>query len=250
LMAPVAARLQAQVLYGSIVGTVTDPSAAVIAKAQIRAVNPATGETRETTTDDAGHFTLSNLIPGSYDIRVSAPSFRTYTRTGVPASVNTVSRVDVQLEVGGTSQEVTVAANAAMLQTDKSDVHTDLTTQELSNLPLPAYRNYQSLYSLVPGATPPQFQNSVTDTPQRSLTTNVNGTNRNNNNTRVDGAGDVFVWLPHHTAYVPPQETIETVNITTDGFDAEQGMAGGSRGYGHHEIGTKCAPRCRLCVLG
>src|SRR4051812_20113738 len=228
LMAPVAARLQAQVLYGSIVGTVTDPSSAVIANAQIKAVNPATGETRETTTDDAGHFTLSNLIPGSYDIRISAPSFRTYTRTGVAASVNTVSRVDVQLEVGGTNQEVTVAANAAMLQTDKSDLHTDLTTQEVSNLPLPAYRNYQSLYSLVPGATPPQFQNSVTDTPQRSLTTNVNGTNRNNNNTRVDGAGDVFVWLPHHTAYVPPQETIETVNITTDSFDAEQGMAGGA----------------------
>src|SRR3954447_13492109 len=228
LLAPLSAPLQAQVLYGSIVGTVTDQSSAVIANAQIKAVNPATGETRETTTDDAGHFTLSNLIPGSYDIRVSAPSFRTYTRTDVTASVNTVSRVDVQLEVGGTNQEVTVAATAAMLQTDKSDLHTDLTTQEVSNLPLPAYRNYQSLYSLVPGATPPQFQNSVTDTPQRSLTTNVNGTNRNNNNTRVDGAGDVFVWLPHHTAYVPPQETIETVNITTDSFDAEQGMAGGA----------------------
>src|SRR4051794_30240949 len=65
LFAPVTARLHAQVLYGSIVGTVTDPSAAVIANAQIKAVNPATGETRETTTDDAGHFTLSNLIPGS-----------------------------------------------------------------------------------------------------------------------------------------------------------------------------------------
>ena len=74
-IAPVTARLQAQVLYGSIVGTVTDPSAAVIAKAQIKAVNPATGETREATTDDAGHFTLSNLIPGSYDIRISAPEF-------------------------------------------------------------------------------------------------------------------------------------------------------------------------------
>src|SRR3954451_14159248 len=82
-IAPLTARLHAQVLYGSIVGTVTDPSSAVIANAQIKAVNPATGETRETTTDDAGHFTLSNLIPGSYDIRISAPSFRTYTRTSV-----------------------------------------------------------------------------------------------------------------------------------------------------------------------
>jgi hypothetical protein len=224
----ISAPVYAQVLYGSIVGTITDPSGAVVPNAQVRAVNPATGETRETTTDSAGRFTLANLIPGSYDIQITSPSFRTYRKTGVPASVNTVSRVDVQLELGGTTQEVTVAANAAVLQTDKSDVHTDLTSHETTNLPLPAYRNYQSLYALVPGATPPQFQNSVTDTPQRSLTTNVNGTNRNNNNTRVDGAGDVFVWLPHHTAYVPPQETIETVNITTNSFDAEQGMAGGA----------------------
>jgi hypothetical protein len=223
-----ASPLPAQVLYGSIVGTVTDSSNAVIPNAQVRATNPATGETRETVTDSAGRFTLSNLAPGSYDLRVTAPSFQNYTKTGVVASVNTVSRADVQLEVGGTNQQVTVAADAATLQTDKSDLHTDLTAKETSNLPLPAYRNYQSLYALVPGATPPQFQNSVTDTPQRSLTTNVNGTNRNNNNTRVDGAGDVFVWLPHHTAYVPPQETIETVNITTSSFDAEQGMAGGA----------------------
>ncbi len=98
----------------------------------------------------------------------------------------------------------------------------------MANLPLPNYRNFQSLFSLVPGATPPAFTNSITDTPQRPLSTNVNGTNRNNNNTRVDGAADVFVWLPHATLYVPPEETIETVNITTGSFDAEQGMAGGS----------------------
>ncbi len=220
--------LQAQVLYGSIVGTVTDSSGAVLPNAQVRATNPLTGEVREIATDEAGRYSLSNLAAGNYDVHVSAPSFRPYTQKGVSAVINTVVRVDVQLEVGAANQEVTVAANAAMLQTEKSDVHTDLGGREVTNLPLPAYRNYQSLYTLVAGATPPQLQNSVTDTPQRSLTTNVNGTNRNNNNTRVDGAGDVFVWLPHHTAYVPPSETIETVNITTDSFDAEQGMAGGA----------------------
>src|SRR4051812_48195488 len=218
----------AQVLYGSIVGTVTDASGAVVPNAQVRASNPQTGESREATTDVSGRYTFGNLTAGQYDIRVSAPSFRTYSQTGVNAVINSVVRIDVQLEVGASTQEITVQSNAAILQTEKSDLHTDLGSHEVTNLPSPAYRNYQSLYQLVPGATPPQFQNSVTDTPQRSLTTNVNGTNRNNNNTRVDGAGDVFVWLPHHTAYVPPSETIETVNITTDSFDAEQGMAGGA----------------------
>jgi len=60
------------------------------------------------------------------------------------------------------------------------------------------------------------------------LSTNINGTNRNNNNTRVDGAADVFDWLPHHAVYIPPAETIQEVNISTNNFDPEQGMTGGA----------------------
>ena len=82
--------------------------------------------------------------------------------------------------------------------------------------------------NLVPGATPTAFQNAQTDTPGRALTTNVNGTNRNNNVTRIDGAASINVWLPHHVGYVAPVETIETVNISTNSFDASQGMTGGA----------------------
>src|SRR5438876_1228819 len=95
-------------------------------------------------------------------------------------------------------------------------------------MPLGNYRNFQTLINLVPGATPGQFQNSITSTPARSLTTNINGTNRNSNDTRLDGALDIYVWLPHHTLYNPPADTIETVNISTNAFDAEQGLAGGA----------------------
>src|SRR5262249_5649079 len=80
----------------------------------------------------------------------------------------------------------------------------------------------------VPGATPGMFQNSITSTPARSLTTNINGTNRNNNDTRLDGALDIYLWLPHNTLYNPPVDTIETVNVSTNAFDAEQGLAGGA----------------------
>jgi hypothetical protein len=104
----------------------------------------------------------------------------------------------------------------------------ELNSKAVTNLPLPRYRNYQSLINLVPGATPGTFQNSIQAAPGRALSTNVNGVNRNNNATRIDGALSVFIWLPHHSAYVPPAETIETVNIATNNFDAEQGMAGGA----------------------
>lgn len=227
-LAPAASMLRAQVLYGSLVGTVNDQSGAAIAKAQVRAVNPATGEIREAVTDAEGRYTIGNVAEGTYDIQFSASGFGQITKTGVMAAINTVTRVDVQMQLGAQAQEITVSATAAALQTDKSDVHAEFHPQEMANLPLPNYRNFQSLINLVPGATPAQFTNSITDTPQRSLSTNVNGTNRNNNNTRVDGAADVFVWLPHVTAYVPPEETIETVNVTTNSFDAEQGMAGGA----------------------
>ena len=82
--------------------------------------------------------------------------------------------------------------------------------------------------NLVPGASPPEFQNAQTDTPARSLSVNVNGTNRNNNVTRIDGAASINVWLPHHAGYVAPVETIENVNISTNSFDSAQGMTGGA----------------------
>ena len=219
---------QAQVLYGSIVGTVTDQTGAVVPNATVVITNRETGLTRETTTDMAGRYSLVNVLPGEYDLRVSAEGFRTITRERVRVSINVVTREDVTLEVGAVAEQVTVTAEAATLQTDKSDVHAELTTQEIANLPLSNYRNFQSLINLVPGATPARFQNAVVDTPGRALSTNINGTARNNNNARVDGATNVFIWLPHHMVYVPPVEAIDTVNITTGSFDAEQGMAGGA----------------------
>ena len=218
----------AQVFYGSIVGAVTDPSGAAVPSASVNITNTNTGQTRETKTDSGGRYTLSDVQAGNYVIKITAPGFRPIERTGLAVTINTVTRVDAALEVGQVTEQLTVEASAVALQTDKADVHTEISEQAIQSLPLSNYRNYQSLIDLVPGATPGAFQNANTDTPARALTTNINGTNRNNNNTKLDGAVNVFIWLPHHTVYVPPAETIETVNVTTNNFDADQGMAGGA----------------------
>jgi hypothetical protein len=228
LMALSTAPAIAQVLYGSMVGTISDPTGAVVPKTTVTITNNDTGQSREAVTDEGGRYTFLNVIPGRYDLKVVAQGFRPVTRTSIDVSINTVTRQDISLEVGGVTEAVTVAAAAAQLQTEKADVHTELGTAAMVNLPLPNYRNYQSLINLVPGSTPADFQNAVVDTPARALTTNVNGTARNNNNTLVDGAVNTFIWLPHHTVYVQPVESIETVNVTTGSFDAEQGMAGGA----------------------
>jgi len=218
----------AQVLYGSIVGTVTDPTNAVVSKAGVTATNTATGLSRKAATDEAGYFSVANLPEGTYDLSVTASGFKPVTQKGVNVRINTVTRADVGLEVGGVTESVTVDASAALLQTTKADVSANLESRAIGDLPLSNYRNYQSLINLVPGATPAQFQNAVTDTPGRALTTNVNGQDRGANNTRLDGSADILVTMPHHAVYVAPVESIEEVNISTNNFDAEQGMTGGA----------------------
>lgn len=223
-VAPVAA----QVLYGTIVGLVEDPSGSVIAGAKVTASNNATGLTYEGTTDANGQFTILNVQPGTYEVKLSQQGFKGQTKTGVNVTPNVITRSNFRLEVGSLTEQITVQAEAVTLQADKADTHTEISAKLVKDMPLPGFRNYQSLINLVPGATPAAFQNSITDTPGRSLRTNINGTNANNNVTRIDGAASVNLWLPHHAGYVMPAEMLETVNVTTSAADAEQGMAGGS----------------------
>ena len=218
---------EAQLLYGSLVGNVADAQGAVVPGATVKIVNTDTNLTRETVTDAQGGFTFANVQAGPYDVRVALTGFREAVRSRVPVTAGQISRVDLTLQVGNLSESVTVQSQAELLQTDKADVHTEIKSTEITNLPLNQYRNYQSLVVLVPGSLPPAFQNAETDTPQRSLNMTVNGQDGAANTTLMDGSRNVNVGLPHHTVYVPPAETIETVNITTGSMDAEEGMAAG-----------------------
>ena len=220
--------LRAQVMYGGIVGTVTDASGAPVPGATVTVKNTNTNFERSVVTSATGSYAFTDVQIGPYDVKVSLQGFKEFVTTAVPVSVNEVSRVDVQLEVGQLTETVSVASHAELLQTDKADTHTEIRSEAITKLPLQQNRNYQSLINLVPGATPARMQNSEVDAPGRALTTNVNGLNRNNNGTKTDGATNVNIWLPHHTMLVSPAETIDTVNVSTSNFDAEQGMAGGA----------------------
>src|SRR2546429_2394730 len=84
------------------------------------------------------------------------------------------------------------------------------------------------MFRMIPGFSVPTYEHSLPSTPSRPLRYTVNGTSASSNNVRIDGASSYNIWLPHITAYVPPMEAIETVNVVTNSFDAEQGLAGGS----------------------
>jgi hypothetical protein len=220
----------AQVLYANITGNVTDQTGAVVANASVEATNSGTGVATGTKTDDHGVFEITDLVPGVYKLTITAAGFGNSVQNGLRVEANNLLRADTVLAVGGTTQNVTVAATAPVLQADRADVHTDLNTSELANLPLNSSqgRNFQILYKTIPGFSTPAEQNSAAANPQRSMATYVNGMSNQSNTTRIDGMTDIHNYLPANVAYVPPPDSIETVNIVTNSFDAEQGMAGGS----------------------
>jgi carboxypeptidase family protein len=145
----------AQVLYGSMTGAVQDTTGSVVPNAAVTVVNSATGQSREGITSESGTYLFSDVPAGTYVVTVAAKGFRSSRTTGVDVTINTVLRLDVQLTVGDRAETVTVEANAAAIQTDSADVHVSLGSQAVTELPLPGYRNYQALISLVPGRRRP-----------------------------------------------------------------------------------------------
>ena len=221
-------RAHAQVLYGFIVGHVTDPSGAAVPGATLTITNKATNQSRQAVTDQAGDYSIADLQTGSYALKVTREGFKTFERAEVPVMLNSATRVDIFLEVGAVTQTVEVTGAAAALQTETAEVHADVGAVELENLPVPLGRNYQQVYRALNGFSPPQNSHSIPTNPSRSLEFTVNGTSDNQNNTRIDGVSTYNVQLPHVTSYVPTLESVQEVNVVTDSFDAEQGFAGGA----------------------
>ena len=222
------APVTAQILYGGIVGVVRDAQGAVVPGATVTIVNKDTNLTREATTDAQGSYSFVNVLAGPYDVKVVLQGFSEAIRANVPVTIGQISRVDVTMQVGALTETLTVKSAAELLQTDTAESKTELKSTEITNLPLNRFRNYQALVVLVPGSLPPTFQNAETDTPQRSLNMTVNGQSGNANTTLTDGATNMNLAMPHHSIYVPPAETIDTVSITTGSMDAETGRAAGA----------------------
>ena len=221
-------RCDAQVLYGSMVGNITDPNGGAVPNAAVTVMNQATGVTTAGTTNTAGEYNFVALQAGTYSLKVSVSGFKTFEHRDLVVEANNITRTNVTLEVGNVQQAITVTGEAPVLETDRADTHADVGSTELGNLPVPLGRNYQQLYRALPGFAPPFNSHSIPTNPSRSLEFHVNGTSDDQNNTRIDGVSSTTVQLPHIVSYIPALESIQEVNVVTSSFDAEQGLAGGA----------------------
>jgi Carboxypeptidase regulatory-like domain len=146
--------VRAQGLYGSLAGNVTDPTTASVLGAKVEITHVQTNQVRETQSNTDGSYTFPTIPPGASEIEISTRRLPDLHTTKHPRHINTTVRVDASLVVGSAAQSVEVTGQTALLQTEAAEVRSQFTTNSLSNLPLPLGRNYESLYTTIPGFTP------------------------------------------------------------------------------------------------
>jgi Carboxypeptidase regulatory-like domain len=186
---------QAQVLYGSISGTISDKTGAVIPNVGVTIANQSTGEIRAEKATGEGNYTILDVLPGTYSLSIAqSGSFGGYTQKNITVAVNQQVRIDVTLQAASVSQQVTVNEAPPELQTETAEVDNEVNSSQLAQLPLTSSqgRNYEALYTIIPGAADVRENNSIGGNPSRAMMVNVNGNSANGNTTRIDGAIDYY----------------------------------------------------------
>lgn len=221
-----------QTFYGSVAGTITDSTGAVVPGTAVTLTNLATTDKRTTLTDEAGLYRFVNLVPGRYRAEAEKTGFKRFVREPVVVEVESAVRIDVAMEVGETSQTVEVTAQTPLLQSESSSLGQVVEARKVTETPLNG-RNPLALVALVPGVVP---QGSKQD----SSTGNPTGTNifawgnfqigggqANQSATYLDG-GSVHVNYLNLLALVPTQDAIQEFKVQTNNLGPEWGrFAGG-----------------------
>jgi hypothetical protein len=175
---------QTTISTGSIQGTVTDPSGALVPGARISILNKATNKVTETTTNSAGTFASGALIPGQYTVRIEAKGFRT-VELPVVVEVNTTVAANAKLTVGESAQVIEVEGSALSVNTEQATVQGVLTSQQIENLPING-RNFLDLAQLEPGV---QIQDGGTFDPTKNGFSSVSFGGRFGRTARIEVDG-------------------------------------------------------------
>jgi len=224
---------QAQVTGATLSGTITDPSGGVVVGAQVSAKDAATGVTKEANTDSAGLYTIPNLAPSVYEVRVTAAGFSTAVQSNLTLSVGQQQQLNFAMKVGETSTTVQVTEAAPQIDLTSSALTGQVESETVRELPLNG-RDWTSLAQLQPGVKPIQTQMSYSTSARGNrgfgseLT--VSGQRSTFNNYRIDGIGvtDYANAAPGNViGVVLGVDAIQEFSVLTGGFPAEYGRATG-----------------------
>jgi hypothetical protein len=213
-----------QAVYGNIVGTVTDPQGAAVAKARVTITDTQRQTSVTTITNNDGNFTQRALIAGTYQVRVEATGFKAAVQT-VIVSVDQEARADLRLEVGEVSQVVEVSAEAPLLKTERADVAVTFNEKTVTNLPL-INRRFTQFELLTPGVQATTSQTASSEDPQGSYRKVVNGQSFAGTTQLLDGT-DNHDTLLSLVVINPTLESLSEAKVTTSAYDAEFGATAG-----------------------
>lgn len=217
----------AQNIFGSILGTVTDPGGAVVVRATVTVHNIETGETRTALSSESGDYSILSLPRGQYKIDIESPGFKHFARSPIDVAVAQQARVNVTMSIGEQNQQVFVSTAPPILQTDSAAVGQVIEGKAVDTLPLNG-RNVLNLVSLVPGVVP-QGGASTNLSGQNVFAAGnyqISGGNANQSAVLVDGA-PVNTLYGNSVQLVMDQSSVEEFNVQTHNNTAEFGMYNG-----------------------
>src|ERR1700680_4100157 len=226
--------LRAQVAGGTLSGTITDASGAVVPSAEVEIKNSATGITKTVTTSTEGFYTAPNLLPGNYEVAVSAPGFNTAIKNGIVINVGSQPVFNLVLEVGVVVNRVEVSTDAPTVQLTSSEISATVNATTVRELPLNG-RSWTDLAALQPGVETIQTQPTFATGSDRGnrgfgQQWTISGARPQQNNYRLDG-----VSLNDYANGAPGSvlggnlgvDAIQEFSVLTSNYSAEYGKTSG-----------------------
>jgi hypothetical protein len=221
----------AQESRGTITGIVTDPQGAAMPGVSILAKHTATNAESRTTTNESGAYVLPFLNTGLYSVTATASGFKSAVRNHISLGISERAQVDFQLEIGGVSEQVTVASQAELLTTTSASRGTVIDAQKIADLPLLGKNPYTFAYH-ANGVLHINPQGSITDRPYDNGGMDalvINGGQAFTNEYLLDGAPNTNTerGRPGSLSFVPPPEAVEEMAVQSNNYDAQYGRTGG-----------------------
>ena len=220
-----AATAHGQVFTSNVTGSVTDPSANLVANAEVTVKNEATGDTRRTTTDASGRYTVSQLQPGLYDLTVSAPGFKKFVKSQIHLEPGQTAEQNAALTLGDVAQAVEVNASALEVDTQTANKNVTFTTQQMAELPAIERNPLLFVHSTAGVAAVRQGQQPFM-TDQNTNRFALNGGRDESAAILVDGVSIVSPGWGGAIA-VPSQDAVAETQVTRQAYDAQYGRTDG-----------------------